>query len=89
VHAARGVHTRAGTSFSRPFADAVTNSLPHATIQVLTAPPVAGAALLALDSIETLPPVGPGTVAMLLDGALAARQATLNSAARARAAGTV
>ena len=89
VVAAGGVHTRAGTSFSRPFADAVTNSLPHARIQVLTAPPVAGAALLALDSIETLPPVGPGTVAMLLDGALAARQATLNSAARARAAGTV
>ncbi len=85
VVTAGGVHTKAGPTFSRPFAEVVKSALPRATIRLLAAPPAAGAALLALDSVRPLDahgPVSPESAATLLDGASVARQAAVSSAAR-------
>jgi N-acetylglucosamine kinase-like BadF-type ATPase len=79
VVAAGGVHAGAGPAFSRPFAEAVTGALPRATIELLVAPPAAGAVLLALD---TLGPVPPSATATLLAGASAARADAASSGRR-------
>jgi hypothetical protein len=76
VVAAGGVHASAGPAFSRPFAEVVTDALPGASIELLVAPPVAGAALLALDTVGAMPPE---SVATLLDSASAARTDAVNS----------
>jgi N-acetylglucosamine kinase-like BadF-type ATPase len=79
VVAAGGVHTGAGSAFSRPFTAVVTEALPRASIELLTSPPAAGAALLALERVG---PVPPATVATVLEGASAARADAVSSGRR-------